>query len=278
MARTTALHVTAATAAALTFLFCASAAIAQPRSVHLEDLTWSEIRDLIAAGTSTAIVYAGGIEQNGVHMALIKHNLIGRYAAEQIARRLGNTLVYPGLPFSVAGDPMLKTGHSRLPGTISLPPELYLGVMRQLALSAIASGFTRVFILGEHGQGQAELRAAAESLDADWRGRGVRVFHVPDFNVKANAQIDAYLKERQLRGGHAAANETAQMLFLDPERRWIREDKLAAAQAGSAAETGAGDPSGSTAEMGRLFLEFKIAAAVEQIRQLLESAGAPAGR
>lgn len=35
----------------------------QTRSVDTDDLTWFEIRDVIAAGTTTAIIYAGGTEQ-----------------------------------------------------------------------------------------------------------------------------------------------------------------------------------------------------------------------
>ena len=40
----------------------------QAQSVFMEDLTWPEIRDAMAASKRTAIVYAGGIEQNGPHM------------------------------------------------------------------------------------------------------------------------------------------------------------------------------------------------------------------
>ena len=50
-------------------------ALAQARSPYLEDHTWPELRDLMAAGTTTAVVMAGGIEQNGPHMALGKHNV-----------------------------------------------------------------------------------------------------------------------------------------------------------------------------------------------------------
>ena len=255
---------------ALTLTFVASMSSAQTRSVFIEDLTWPELRDAIAGGASSAIIMAGGIEQNGPHMALIKHNLISRYAAGQIAQRLGNALVYPIVPVSMAGEPISKTGHMRLPGTISLSSEVYVGIMRQIALSAVSAGFKNVFIMGEHGQGQGELRTAAESLDADWRNRGARVFFVGDFNGKANQLIDTYLKEHNLRpGGHAAVGETSQVMFLDEGHRWIREDKLPISKAGPTAETGVNDPSGATPEIGKALLEFKINSAVEQIRQLL---------
>ena len=252
----------------LLVLGSAAMASAQTRSVHIEDLTWPELRDAIAAGSSSAIIVAGGIEQNGPHMALIKHNLISRYAAGQIAQRLGNALVYPIVPVSMAGDPINKTGHMRLPGTISLSSEVYVGLMRQVALSAVSAGFKNVFIMGEHGQGQNELRLAAESLDGEWRNKGTRVHFVSDFNGKANQLIDAYLKEHNFRpGGHAAVGETSQVLFLDEAHKYIRDDKLAVSKAGPTAETGVNDPSGATPELGKTLLEFKISSAVDQIRQ-----------
>jgi creatinine amidohydrolase len=251
-------------------MLIASSGAAQTRSMYIEDLTWPEIREAQAAGTTSAIIFAGGIEQGGPHMALIKHNVIARYLAGQIAQRLGNALAYPIVPFSMAGEPIQKSGHMRLPGTISLSSEVYVGLMRQVALSAISAGFKNVFIMGEHGQGQGELKLAAESLDAEWRNKGAHVFFVPDVNGKANQEIDAYLTEHKLRpGGHAAVGETSQMMFLDEAHRWIRPDKLAVSKAGPTSETGVNDPSGATPEIGRVFLDFKINDAVAQIRQLL---------
>ena len=40
----------------------------------LEELTWTEVRDVVRAGKTTIIVPTGGTEQNGPHMALGKHN------------------------------------------------------------------------------------------------------------------------------------------------------------------------------------------------------------
>ena len=254
---------------ALGFVLIASVGSAQTRSVYLEDLTWPEIREAQAAGTTSAIIFAGGIEQNGPHMALIKHNVIARYLAGQIAQRLGNSVVYPIVPFAIAGDPIQKTGHMRLPGTISLSSEVYVGLMRQVALSAISAGFKNVFLMGEHGQGQNEVKVAAESLDADWRSQGARVFFVSDVNGKANQEINAYVAERKLGGGHAAVAETAQVMFLDEAHKWIRQDKLAVSKAGPTSETGVGDPSGATADLGRILLDFKINDAVAQMKQLL---------
>src|ERR1051325_2271804 len=157
---------------AAALLAAATAVSAQTRSVYIEDLTWFEIRDAQAAGKTAAIIYAGGTEQNGPHMALVKHNLIAHHVAGQIAERLGNALVYPVMPFSPAGDALEKTGHMRFPGTVTLTSEVYLGVMRQVAQSAVAAGFKQVYLMGDHGGGQAELRCASEGLDAARGGEG----------------------------------------------------------------------------------------------------------
>lgn len=250
-------------------LVAAVSASAQTRSVHIEDLTWMEIRDAQASGKTAAILYAGGTEQNGPHMSLAKHNLIARHVAGVIAERMGNALVYPVMPYSPAGDAAEKTGHMRFPGTVTLSSEVFLGVMRQVAQSAVAAGFKQVYLMGDHGGGQAELRLAAEGLDADARRKGARVFYV-DIATQPGQQINAYLKERKVApGGHAGVGETAQVVALDTGGRHIRRDRYAAAAAGPEPAAGMmADVSPATAEMGKVFLDYKVTSALEQIKKL----------
>ncbi len=247
-------------------LFVILATGAGAQSVFIEDMTWPEVREAIAAGKKTAIIYAGGLEQNGPHMALAKHNLIARYVAGQVAGKLGNALVYPVMPFSPAGDVVARTGHMRFPGTVSLSPDVFMGVMRQVASSALAAGFTQVYLMAEHGQGVSELRVAAETLDAEWRTKGARVRYI-DAQAAPTQKMNAYMKEKGIApGGHAGVAETAQVMSLD-ERRQIRREKYAASAAGP--EPAAGvlvDPTPATADMGRMFLDMKVAAAMEQIQ------------
>jgi creatinine amidohydrolase len=254
----------------LAALFMAAvSASAQTRSVYMGDLTWLEIRDAMAAGKTAAVIYAGGTEQNGPHMSLAKHNLIARHVAGQIAERLGNALVYPVMPFSPAGDVVEKTGHMRFPGTVSLSSEVFLGVMRQVAQSAVAAGFKQVYLMGDHGGGQAELRLAAEGLDADARRKGARVFYV-DIATQSGQQMNAYLAARKITpGGHAGVAETAQVVALDTGSQHIRRDRYAASAAGPEPAAGMmADVAPATADMGRIFLDYKVSSAVEQVRKL----------
>ncbi len=93
-----------------------------PNTVFLEELTWTEVRDALAAGTTTVIIPTGGTEQNGPHMVLGKHNFLVKYKAGEVARRLGNALVAPVMAYVPEGDVDPPTGHMRFPGTITTPP------------------------------------------------------------------------------------------------------------------------------------------------------------
>jgi creatinine amidohydrolase len=86
-------------------------------TVFLEELTWTELRDLIQSGKTTIIVPIGGTEQNGSHMALGKHNLRVRRLSEKIAGALGNALVAPVIAYVPEGALEPPTGHMRFPGT-----------------------------------------------------------------------------------------------------------------------------------------------------------------
>ena len=62
-------------------------------TVEMKDMTWEDVRGVIAGGATTVIVPTGGIEQNGPHMVLAKHDHIVGHAAKRIASELGRTVV-----------------------------------------------------------------------------------------------------------------------------------------------------------------------------------------
>ena len=252
----------------LSLVLALLAPAAHAQSVYIEDLTWPEIRDAVAAGKKTAIIYAGSTEQKGPHMATGQHNVVARFAAGRIAETLGDALVYPTLPFAPTGDPIKRSGHMRFPGSVSLSAEIFSGVIREIAVSALTAGFREVYLMGDHGGGQNELRLAAERLDPEWSSKGARVRYVPDLYYKSQELAKKYLAaQRIMIGTHADAVDTSELMFLDAGRRWIRTDKLAASDAGQQPATGVeGDPTKASAEMGKIFLAYKIDAAVAQIR------------
>src|SRR5687767_6300480 len=99
--------------------------IAAVESVFIEDLTWMEVRDVLKAGSDTVIVATGGVEQNGPYLVTGKHNVVLRGTTEAIARKLGNCLVAPIVPFVPEGDIDPPTLHMKYPGTISVREETF---------------------------------------------------------------------------------------------------------------------------------------------------------
>ena len=67
----------------------ASAGVSQSDLVRIEDMTWEEVADAIRSGKTTAVYYAGSIEQNGPHMAFGKHGLVAQRVGERIVRVRG---------------------------------------------------------------------------------------------------------------------------------------------------------------------------------------------
>ena len=64
-----------------------------------------------------------------------------------------------------------------------------------VALSAIAAGFRRILLMGDHGDGQAALGELARAMDAQLAPRGIRVLHItavfdpPGFSLTAPGRI-----------------------------------------------------------------------------------------
>jgi creatinine amidohydrolase len=238
-----------------------------PESVFLEELTTVEVNALLAQGYTTIILPTGGTEQNGPHMVLGKHNLIVKYAAEQIALKLGNALVAPVLAYVPEGEVEPPTGHMRFPGTISLPEEFFAKVIEFAARSFKASGFRDIALIGDSGGNQKSLQAVAVMLNKEWQASKTRVHFVPAY-YDDRAYIDWLKKQGESSvaiGNHAGIADTSQLLAISP--KGIRNDKLV--QSRNNENTGvSGNPARAKAEYGRKGLAFKINQAVAQIRIL----------
>lgn len=246
-------------AAALAAALLAAPAAAQ--SVFLEELTSPEAKALIEKGARTAIVPTGGVEQNGPHMALGKHNAVIRFAAGEIARELKNALVAPVIAYVPEAD------HMAYAGTLNLPERVFELVLEHAARSLKAHGFTLICFIGDSGGNQDAQARVAEKLSRRWKDEKVRVLHVADYY--ANARQTAWLKERgwgeAIVGSHAGLRDTSELLAVAPEM--VRRERMKAYFGKGLGPDGVnGDPTKATPELGRDLLRIKIDAAVKQIR------------
>ncbi|MCZ6800724.1 MAG: creatininase family protein [Nitrospirae bacterium] len=245
-----------------------------PDTVFLEELTWTEVRAAVQAGTTTIILPTGGTEQNGPHMVLGKHNFIMKYTAEQISRRIGNTIVAPVMAYVPEGQIEPPTGHMRFPGTITLPNEYFIKVVEYAARSFKASGFKDIILIGDSGGNQDGLKTVAELLNLEWADTDVRVHFISDYYGGNGFRewLESQGETPGNRGKHAGISDTSQLMALHPEL--IRVDKLAAD--GKLDINGvSGNPTRARVVYGRKGLELKIEAAVAQIKRLMAEAPHP---
>ena len=248
--------------------FAGTASAQIPDTVFLEQLTWDEVRDSIAAGKTTVIIPTGGTEQNGPHMALGKHNVRVAANAEAIARRLGNTLIAPVMAYVPEGGIDPPTGHMRFAGTISLPDPIFRQVLEYAARSLKQHGFRDILFIGDSGPNQPGQNAVAATLNAEWAGSNVRVHAIAGY-YRSDPEGDAaeMMKHgirREEIGNHADVRDTSQMMAIDPTM--VRNAKL---QAGDGKNGIRGDPRRSTPEIGRALIERTVVRTVDLIHKAI---------
>jgi len=234
------------------------------QDVFLEDLTSPEVRQLIANGYTRVLVPTGGIEQNGPHMVLGKHNFVIKFASEKIAQRAGHTLVAPAVPFSACGNISPPTMHMRFAGSISLTDSAFADVLDCVARSLKQSGFKEIYFLGDHGPSQKIQDEEAAKLTAEWQKDQVKVVNLSDYYFHNGQSFSLWLKglSPEKIGSHASIRDTSELLAVHPEG--VRKSLLKPGHGedGTGVE---GDPSQANRETGQQMLDMKIRAAIQQI-------------
>ena len=194
-----------------------------PDTVFIDELTWEETRDLMKAGKTRVIIPTGGTEKNGYHMVLGKHNYIVTFAANQMARQLGNTLVAPTIQFVPEGGV-----DSQGPGEISHPSPAYDLLLDAACRSLKAHGFKEILLIGDSGGNQRGLTDTATKLNAEWKDSGTRVYALTDYYVGGRNDYNAWVTktfgyDSATIGSHAGISDTSQLLHVRPAG--VRKDQ-----------------------------------------------------
>jgi len=246
--------------------------------VEFELMTWPEVKQALADGKTTALIYTGGTEQRGPQNANGGHTLMARYTAKAIALKLGNAIVMPVLPYTP------NNASAALPGTIGLTPDLLSAILYRITEQTIATGFKNVILMGDHGGGQpAAYKVVADSLDKVYGPKGIHVYFCDEVYAKAQADFDKWLAANGYPvSSHAGLPDTSTMLYLDSLGIYVRKDLIPQAL-GDTLPRGAqlapgvtrvangisGDARRSSVELGKRAFDIKVDYAVRQIRELL---------
>jgi creatinine amidohydrolase len=197
-------------------------------SLWLEELTWMEVRDLMKAGKTTIIVPTGGVEQNGPYLAAGKHNYVLEATCPAIARKLGNALCAPVVPFVPEGDIEPPTGMMRYPSTITLTEATYEALLREIASSLQQHGFEHIFFIGDSGGNQEGMKTVAEELSAKWAGRKTTIHFIPeyyDYPGTYKWADEAFGWQEKIEGLHDDPTITSIMMTVDPNLVRLEERK-----------------------------------------------------
>jgi creatinine amidohydrolase len=161
------------------------------------------------------LLVTGGTEERGPHNVLGGHTIMSRHRAIEIAKRLGNALVAPVMPIAVAATGVAEG--TKTPGGYQVPADVFKGIQAAMIESIAYSGFKDIYVMGDHGGGQAQMKEAVEEADKKLSPKGVRVYYINDFYQKTHDDVDMYMYEHKLPiGGHGAMMETSEMLYEEP--------------------------------------------------------------
>jgi creatinine amidohydrolase len=258
--------------ASILFLVAGQSAVAQtPKTVMLEELTWTELRDRIRSGMSTIIIPIGGTEQSGPHVALGKHNLRVKVLSQRIAEGLGNALVAPVISYVPEGTYAPPTSHMRFPGTITIPDDVFEKTLASAANSFRIHGFKTVVFLGDHGSYQSDIKRVVTQLNKAWAGSSTRAFVPPEYYGTSSDGYAQILRQHGYKddeiGTHAGLADTSLQLAVAPQM--VRKDTLRSGAKPSVEEgVYGGDPRHATGELGQVGVDAIVSRTTNAIKKL----------
>lgn len=245
-------------------------------TVLIEEMTWPEVRDTIAAGKRRVIVMLGAMEQHGPHLPIGTDTYLGYATGVRLARRLGDALVAPVVSLGYSA------GHLPMAGTVSIEEPTLEVVIQDVCRSLARHGFREIILLCSHGGNYRALRNVLPHLREEHRT--IRISAITDFDewlehTKQFAEREGLDMARL--GVHAAQGETSAMLAHRPDL--VQLDKACEGFIGDASirwrskvpppmdtmsPTGIlGDARGSTRELG----EKMFAERIERLARMIES-------
>lgn len=182
------------------------------QTLLLEQMTWPEIQEALRKGMKTVIIYGGAVEQHGPHLPEITDTARAYAEAEDLAQRLGNALVAPVV------RPGISVPHMTLPGSISLRPEVFKGIVEDYIAAYVRHGFTQVVLASTHGGNMPALLQVLEES----RVKYPQVRFAMGYTMKEVGPVIAACEQeeglpRGTCGSHACDFETSLMLLKTPE-------------------------------------------------------------
>jgi creatinine amidohydrolase len=243
-----------------------------PNTVWMEEMTWMDVRDALAAGKTTAIIATGGMEPNGPWLVTGKHNYVLQANCDAIARKLGNALCAPIVKFVPEGNIAEPSGHMRSPGTISMREETYRAILTDITHSLKQHGFKTIIYIGDSGGNQSGQRYVADSLNKLWNANPM-VLHIQDYYTynKVGEQMASKIREDSLGDGmHDDPVITLNMFMTDPKS--VRYEERVKAKKATINGFSIADKQ-KNAALGREIIDFRTQYTIDAINKSIANRG-----
>ncbi len=172
-----------------------------------------ELARLVPAKFDTVLLPVGTMEAHGV-IPIGTDILIPEAMAERVAAEV-DLLVAPTIPYGITHS---LYGH---PGGVNIAGEVFKAYVYDVVASLARTGFEKIIVLNGHGGQISELKDAL--YDAN-RNLGVKTLLI-------NWWFDTDEERRKhlgREGGHAASDETAPIMAIDPSlvRRDLYDEEM----------------------------------------------------
>lgn len=260
-------------------------------SRYWQDISTREFADARASGLAArtvALLPVGAIEQHGPHLPVSVDATLLQGIVSAALPRLPACLPVLALPAQAIG---LSTEHLAFPGTISLPPELLIGVWRAIGAAVARAGVRKLLLFNTHGGQVAVMDIVARELRQQ---HGMLVYSSSWSSLPLPPEVTGLFSAEEHRFGiHGGEIETSMMLHLAPQLVRMelagcfhstsqdRAARFAILGNGKSAKMGwaiedynrcgaVGNAAAATADKGYLLVQ----AAGEQLAQLLGEIGA----
>jgi creatinine amidohydrolase len=235
-------------------------------------MVWPEVESAIENGTRTAIVAVGSIEQHGPHLPLNMDTLDGDELARRIATELGDAVAAPTIRPGCSGH------HMEFLGTITVPPETLMDVIRSYCRSLEEHGFEHIVLVPTHGGNFGPVKTVAPDIARELDATVIALADLNEHMQLLNEGLSEAGIEYNQDVIHAGAAETAMVLAID--EGLVRTENIESGPEGeiSAArllsegfktitENGVlGDPTKATTDAGDVIIQNVVETYVEYIK------------
>ena len=222
--------------------------------MRIDEMTTKEFEKVVK-NNPLVIIPLGATESHGSHLPLGTDTFQPEYVANIVAKKCGNVLVAPTLPYGQ------HSTARNVPGTMDISFDTLRAVISDLLNALMRHGIRRIMIISGHA-GTSHMVAVTEACRTIAEKNDVDITFFSDFQIADECGMD------ECKGdGHAGFIETSRMLHINPEL--VGKERLKGSYksfgfkiVGDASkcmpEGVVGDTGKSSAEHGRKINEFII--------------------